>query len=96
MGPFDLKLPSGAHVHAPVLVRYFGGPEGMLIVPDFGLVKDLSDEIIQAGYGFSVMSEPSGIEEYDRDVFIGVLAEWGWHGPLSQKPIWLKESTDVG
>jgi hypothetical protein len=89
VGPFDLTVPSGAHVQVPVLVRYFGGPEGMLVLSDYELVKDLTDEIVQAGYGFSVMSEPKATEPYLRDVFIEVLSDWGWSGPESEKPVWL-------
>ena len=89
VGPFELELPSGVRIRAPVLVRCFGAPEGMLLLTDFGLVMDLTDEILQAGYGFSIMSEPSEGEEYSRDVAVEVLADWGWTGAESDRPAWL-------
>jgi hypothetical protein len=85
--PHEVILPSGSRILAPVFVRYFGGPKGMLVVSDDSVV-DWSDEIVQAGYGFSVLGEPN--HEYDRDVFIEVLSEWGWWGPESERPAWLK------
>lgn len=91
-GPFDVALPSGFRFQVPVLVRFFGGPEGMLVLSDFKVVKDRTDEIVQAGYGFSVMSEPKAGDRYERDGFIRVLTDWGWHGLQSKKPDWLKDS----
>ena len=80
-------------MHIPVHVLDFGGPKGMLIIPDAEYGKSIRDEwleeAVQAGYGFSVMSAPLAGEEYDRDVFIEVLADWGWYGPELDKPSWL-------
>lgn len=89
-GPLEVPLPSGARVRVPVLVRCFGAPEGMLVLSDYALVKDWTDEIVQAGYAYSIMSEPEAGEEYARDVLIEVLADWGWRGSESEKPVWLK------
>jgi hypothetical protein len=89
-GPYDVVLPTGARFQVPVLVRNFGGSKGMLVLSDYAIVKDWSDEVVQAGYGYSIMSEPEAGEEYARDVFIEVLADWGWRGPMSGKPVWLR------
>jgi hypothetical protein len=61
----------------------------MLVVADYSesLRTGWAEEAVQAGYGFSVLGEPS--DEYDRDVFIELLSEWGWHGPESERPAWL-------
>ena len=90
---FELDLGAGVRMHIPVHLRGFGGPKGMLIIRDAEYGKSIKDEwleeAVQAGYGFSVMSEPVAGEEYDRDVFIEVLRDWGWYGPESDKPAWL-------
>lgn len=90
-GPYDVSLPSGAHLQVPVLVRRFGGPEGMLVLCDYALVKNRIDEIVQAGYGFSIFDEPTIEHGYSREVFIEVLTDWGWYGPVSEKPAWLND-----
>ena len=89
VSPYEVILPSGSRIRAPVLVRHFGGPKGMLVVADYSesLRTGWAEEAVQAGYGFSVLGEPS--DEYDRDVFIEVLSDWGWHGPESERPAWL-------
>ncbi len=89
-GPFDLMLPSGACVRAPVLVHHFGGPKGMLVLTNSTVAEKWTDEIVRAGYGFSVMDEPSSSGDYARDVCIEVLEDWGWFGPEPEKPAWLK------
>lgn len=88
--PFDLMLPSGVHLQVPILVRHFGASKGMLVVSDYALVKNLTDEIVRAGYGYSTMDEPRKGEEYTREIFIEVLADWGWHNEKFDKPGWLK------
>lgn len=90
--PYELTLPSGYLVRAPVLVRHFGGPKGMLVVSDDSIL-DWGDAIIQMGYGFSVLGEPS--QKYDRKVYIEMLSEWGWWGPDSEEPVWLQPATPV-
>ena len=89
--PFELALASGARARVPVLIHGFGGPRGMLIVDEYreSLANGWAEEVVQAGYGFSVMSDPGSAEEYDRAVTIEVLADWGWYGPESEKPGWL-------
>ena len=88
VSPYEVILPSGSRIRAPVLVRHIGGPKGILVVSDDSIV-DWSDEIVQAGYGFSVLSEPEPSDEYDLDVSIELLSDWGWYGPESERPAWL-------
>lgn len=87
--PFCLELASGHEIKALFLVKYFGAPNGMLV---FGCYEDVSpyiDEVVKAGYGFSVLDEPLENEEYDKDECIEVLADWGWGGNMEDKPDWL-------
>ncbi|CAN5259272.1 hypothetical protein BH23VER1_BH23VER1_32570 [soil metagenome] len=92
VSPFELILKSGACVRFPLLVRHFGAIEGMLILSDYSLVSGWIDEIQEAGYGFSVWSEPDLGALYDRAGFIEVFLEWGWAGPESETPAWLRRS----
>ena len=93
VGPICVELKSGVSIEATVLVRHFGGSNGMLVLSNYALVKDLTDEIIDAGYGYSIMREPesSANWEYERSVYMEILSDWGWCGPESQMPIWLEK-----
>ena len=74
---------------AAVLVRRFGGPKGMLILSDYAPVVGRIDEIVQAGFGCSIMSAPAAAEAYAREEFVELLADWGWTGDESERPDWL-------
>ena len=93
--PFDVVLKSDCRIRVPVLVRDFGGARGMLVVLDLSLIEDRTEELVKAGYGYSVLSEPGAFEEYNRDVFIEMLVDWGWWGPESERPKWI-EHADPG
>jgi hypothetical protein len=88
VAPFELVLPSGGRIHADVLVRSFGAAEGMLIVTESAAVWPFRDEIVQLGYGFSVMDPPGG--PYDPDNVREVLEDWGWSCDDSDCPAWLR------
>lgn len=86
--PFELDLPSGARIRVPLMVRHFGAREGMLVLSDYSLVSAWIDEIGQAGYGFSTLSEPRTDEVYSREEYIEVLMDWGWTGAEGERPTW--------
>lgn len=92
VSPFELVLGSGVRIRVPLLVRHFGATKGMLILSDYAAVANWIDEVQQAGYGFSVWSEPDPEASYDRAGFIEVFLDWGWAGPESEKPAWLRGS----
>jgi hypothetical protein len=87
--PFELTLASGARILVPVLVHHFGALKGMLVLSDYSLIRSVIEEITQAGYGFSVLSEPNEARVYVRVDYIKLLMDWGWAGPESSKPLWL-------
>lgn len=60
----------------PVLLQGFGAGKGMLLVTDYGLIRDVTDEIVTLGYGFSCLSEPSP-GPIDWESVEEMLEEWG-------------------
>src|SRR5215218_3514065 len=56
--PVSILLPSGQQIDADALLLDFGGPSGMLLVTDDELVWPHRAAIVDAGYGFSVLSDP--------------------------------------
>ena len=87
---FNLSLGEGIEVHAVARIPDLGAPKGMLVVNSFDEVKNFSQTLINAGYGYSVLSEPSEDEEFHLDSFREMFIDWGWSGEPKYKPQWMK------
>jgi len=88
LASFCLRLESGHDLKALFLVKHFGAPNGMLIFGNYEEVSPYIDEVVSAGYGFSVLDEPLEREEYDKGEYIEILLDWGWSGNMEEKPSW--------
>jgi hypothetical protein len=84
--PATIRL-AGATLTAVALLRHFGGGRGMIIVSDYGVLRPHHAELIDSGFGYSTMSDPT--DPYERDGCIEVLRDWGWTGPADESPRWL-------
>jgi hypothetical protein len=82
-------LASGARIDAVVLVKSFGGPNGMLIVTEYAKVASYLDALAQAGFGFCVLGEPAEHEPFVLEDLIEVLRDWGWSGSNEDEPEWI-------
>ena len=71
-----LDLGGGRVVNAAARVRDIGEANGILIVRSYDEVQNLLNELRQAGYGFSVLDEPSSTEDFDLDVFREMFLDW--------------------
>ena len=89
---FSLVLPiKNITITSELLLKNFGVKKGMLIFTRVQDLQGLGKEIVQEGYGYSVLSEPSQTRTYKRDEFITLLSDWGWSGPPEKRPSWMKE-----
>jgi hypothetical protein len=88
--PFTVSL-DNATLTVPVLLRQFGGRNGMLLVTDYALIRPHADRLVEWGYGYSCLSDPKSPHEEDDDAFVDMLRDWGWSGGGSP-PAWLRES----
>jgi len=86
--PFRLALDSGETVVARPLVRDFGAANGMLIVANYSDLRPHVAALVAAGFGYSCLSEPSAGDEYDRELFVEMLKDWGWSGAEHLRPFW--------
>ncbi len=92
--PFLLTLPSGNRIEGALRVNHFGAEKGTLIFGKYSEVSSFAEEIVQEGYGYSILDEPAdenrySDDKYPKEVFIEMLREWEWTGIEIQKPIWL-------
>ena len=90
--PFPLSL-DRATLAVPVLLRQFGAPNGMLLVTDHETIRPHARRVIELGYGYACLSEPSSPREResndDDGALIDMLRDWGWSGETRQPP-WLR------
>lgn len=89
---FDFR-PTLAHVPnlTPVArLPDFGAPNGMLVFLAYDQVQSYTQQLLEAGYGFSVLGEPAINQEFDLDAFRDMLIDWGWSGDPQEKPAWLR------
>jgi len=78
---YTANLPSGCKVRAEVRIRGLGADSGMLIVTEYSDVKDISQELVDEGYGFCVLSAPPlPNEDFDLQVYREMFQDWGWSG----------------
>ena len=89
IAPFSLLLTSGNKLDAIFLIKNFGATNGMLIFGSYDEISPYVDEIVEAGYGFSILDEPTSDESYSKDEYIELLADWGWSGDVELQPEWL-------
>jgi hypothetical protein len=94
VAPFEIDLGNNVKVLADILVKDFGGRNGTLVVTSYDVIKSYQEQLRKFGYGFSVLSEPSGEPIYDREVFVDMLSEWEWTGKTAAKPCWIKAVAD--
>jgi hypothetical protein len=89
VSPFVLTV-DGRKLKVDLLLRNFGGPNGMLIVTDYSVIKPYTGRLEHFGYGYSVLPEPGGeMTEEDIQKAIEMFRDWGWSGPEASRPSWL-------
>jgi hypothetical protein len=84
ISPCELTV-NGTRVTFTALLPQFGGLAGMIINPDWSVIKPHADALTKAGYGYSCISIDGSAPDEVRDV----LLDWGWNGTTARKPAWL-------
>jgi hypothetical protein len=75
--PFKLRLADGSRVVADVLLEGYGAPRGMLIFRDYADIKEKTDAVVAAGYGYSCMPQPSETDIQSLEPVRNALDDWG-------------------
>jgi arsenate reductase len=86
---FELSLASGRRLVALARIQELGAPNGMLILSSVDPIAHASDEITEAGYGYSVLSQPRSSEGYSSQGCIDMFSDWGWSGNANRRPAWM-------
>jgi hypothetical protein len=64
----------------PVRLLGFGAANGMLLVTDYDLIRDAAEHLVNLGYGYSCLSEPSP-GPIDWESVEEMLQDWGPSAP---------------
>lgn len=73
----------------PVLLKDFGAIKGMLLLTNYNEIVDIKDRLVEHGYGYSCLSEPSDDDQIHEETVIEILKDWGWVGS-GNPPNWYK------
>lgn len=75
----------GGKVEFPILVRRFGRKKGTLITTHAEFTDN--DIPVDKDYYFSIVNEKE-YSEYNKELFIETLEDWGYFGDENDKPDW--------
>lgn len=92
---FEFQLSSGEKVVFDLLLLDFGAPRGTLVTSSSEAVAKCRREISDAGFGYSILSEPKSEDDYTVEGCVEMLSEWTWSGAEDAKPIWLRDVDDI-
>lgn len=84
---FQLKISDKVTLKSEFLVKKFGAKNGMLVFTSYSSLAPYVQQIIDIGYGFSVLSESSD-KNIKIESYMEVLNDWGWSGDESETPSW--------
>jgi len=87
--PFTLMLDQQVQINSQALLPQLGASKGMMVVNHFDELRGMADDLVNAGYGYSVLEEPLPKEEYDLDVYMEMFSDWGWGATNEKKPTWI-------
>jgi hypothetical protein len=76
--PFVLTLREDVQINAQALLPQLGSPNGMIVVNHYDDLCGMANEIVNAGYGYSVLDDPMPSEDYDLDSYMDMFSDWGW------------------
>jgi hypothetical protein len=85
---YEVVLPGHPKTHVAARVLNVGGRMGMLIFERYEDAKHLADQLVGAGYGYTVLDQPRPNEAFDLESYREMAADWGWSGPIDSKPNW--------
>ena len=87
--PFELQFDSGEVINDLLLIKDFGGKAGTVI---FGMNHERFSEIFKNAEKKEYFCSGLNTEvykEYNRQIFIETLNDWGYFGEEKDKPDWM-------
>lgn len=61
----------------------------MLVVSNYEVLHEVEEEVVNSGYGYSVIDEPPAGEEYDVTRYRHMFVDWDWNAGSKGRPEWM-------
>lgn len=90
IAPFELTLGNGRKLLVEALLPELGASKGMIVVRMYDDLREISDELVRLGYGYSVLDEPLPNEDYDVETYVELFRDWGWGAENERRPGWME------
>ena len=76
---FAVPLSNGEFLRSVCRILSIGSENGMLVFRPYDEIQEYAKELVQKGYGYTVIDEPRSDEAFDLDSFKEMFADWGWN-----------------
>lgn len=86
---FLLILSDGHKIPTVARIPGLGAANGMLVFCSYEQIRAYTDELLQMGYGYSILDEPLPNEKFDLASYRDMFTDWGWSGEEALKPEWM-------
>ena len=77
---------NGNEIRTVARIPDLGGPKGMLIITSSDHIRACAEQLVELGYGYSVMSDGPERSAFDLNSWCEVFCDWGWSGDPARKP----------
>jgi len=77
--PYNVHLSDGSSIEVEVRLHGYGARNGMIVLSDYGVIKEKKDKIIAAGFGYSCYGPVSDDQVTVLEGFEDMLNDWGKH-----------------
>jgi len=91
---FIFILSNGKKLQSVAKIPALGAENGMLMFDSFKNVSEHVDEIIQAGFGYSILDNPYSEEQFDLESYVEMFSDWGWSGEVKSRPGWMSRALE--
>jgi hypothetical protein len=86
---YTLVLRQDTQIQTQALLPQLGAPKGMTVVSHHSDLRGMANEIVNSGYGYTVLDDPLPTEEFDLEEYKEMFADWGWGVTNEQAPDWI-------
>jgi hypothetical protein len=75
---FIVTLNNGKKLQTIARIRDIGSENGMILVCNYDELRPFLTELVESGYGYSVLSELHEDEAFDLATYEEMFIDWGW------------------
>lgn len=85
----NIKISEDKIIYDLCIIENVGGKRGMIIVENYKKIDGHQRKLVELGYGYTVIAGEFKPRDDEKESFIELIVDWGWTGPVDEKPEWL-------